>query len=164
MNLETHVLTGIIIQIYCFMIFIFPFNIVFTILFTFFSHFILDAFVLIAYHPPDPQKGDLFWLSWQIITYGSGGILILLFYPFILGILCANLVDLIDWVILRLLYTRMIKKEKINWRYNHIFHSIIAKIRKKTLFWLPNLTYNKKATISEILIDIALIIGILFAK
>ena len=164
MNLETHVLTGIIIQIYCFMIFIFPFNIIFTILFAFLSHFIIDAFVLITYHPPDPQKGDTFWLSWQIITYGSGAILILLFYPFVLGILFANLVDLIDWVILRILYTRMIKKVKIDWKYNHIFHSIIAKIRKKTLFWLPNWYYEKKAVISEIIIDIALFFGILCAK
>ena len=162
MNLETHNLTGIIIQIYCFIIFIFPFNIIFTILFAFLSHFIIDAFILITYHPPEPQKGDTFWLSWQIITYGSGAILIILFYPFVLGMFFANLVDLFDWVILRLLYKRMIKKEKIDWKYNHFFHNIIAKIREKTLFWLPNLTYEKKAAISEIIIDFALIIGIIF--
>ena len=160
MNLQTHVLTGILIQIFCFKIFIFPFDIIFTILFAFLSHFIVDAFVLFTYHTPDPQKGDIFWLSWQIITYGSGAILILLFLPYVIGILFANLIDIIDWLILRQIHRVKAKTEEIDWNKNYFFHSIVEKIRKYTLFWLPNWNYEKKAVISEIIIDFGLIIGI----
>ncbi len=162
MNLQTHVLTGILIQILCFEVFIFPLNIIFTIIFAFLSHFIIDGLVLIVYHPPEPQKGDLFWLSWQIVTYGSGAILIFIFFPYVIGILFANFVDLFDWVILRLIHRRLIKKEKIDWTQNFLFHNIIAKIRKKTLFWLPNLNYNKKAIIPEIIISVLLLIGVIY--
>ncbi|MFX1600059.1 MAG: hypothetical protein ACFFB6_05630 [Promethearchaeota archaeon] len=161
MNLQTHVLTGIIIQIFCFNIFIFPFNIIFTILFAFLSHFIIDALVIITYHTPDPQKGDLFWLSWQIITYGLGAILILLFLPYILGMLFANFIDIIDWLILRQIYRIRLKNEDLDWTKNFFFHNIVAIIRKYTLFWLPDWRYEKKGVISEIIIDIALIIGII---
>ncbi|MFX1328949.1 MAG: hypothetical protein ACFE91_12545 [Promethearchaeota archaeon] len=162
MNLQTHVLTGILIQILCFKVFIFPLDIIFTIIFTFLSHFIIDGLVLIVYHPPEPQKGDLFWLSWQIVTYGSGAILIFIFFPYVIGIFFANFVDLFDWVILRLIHRRLIKKVKIDWKYNHFFHNIIAKIREKTLFWLPNLNYKKSAIIPEIIISFLLLIGILY--
>jgi len=162
MNLQTHVLTGIIIQIFCFKIFIFPFDIIFTILFAFLSHFIIDAFVLITYHTPEPQKGDEFWLTWQIITNGSGAILILLFLPYLIGIVFANFIDIIDWLILRQRHRVKHKTEELDWNKNYFFHRIVEKIRIYTLFWLPNWIYEKKAVISEIIIDIVLIIGLFF--
>lgn len=162
MIFQTHALAGILIQICCFKIFVFPFDIIFSILFAFLSHFIIDALVLITYHPPDPQKGDMFWLVWQILTYGSGAIIIILFLPYVIGMLFANLVDIIDWVILRNIHTRKFKDEEKDWGKNYFFHSIIAKIREKALFWLPNWIYEKKAIISEIIIDIILIIGIIY--
>ena len=162
MNLQTHVLTGILIQICCFRIFVFPLNIIFTILFAFLSHLLIDAFVLITYHTHEPQKGDLFWLSWQIITYGSGAFLIVLFFPYTLGMLFANLIDIIDWLILREFYRIKFKNEERDWNKNYFFHNIIEKIRKYTLFWLPNWNYEKKAIIPEILINVFLIIGIIY--
>ena len=144
MQTPTHVLTGILIQISCFWIFAFPFNIICTILFAFLSHFITDAFVLITYHTPEPQKGDLFWLSWQIITYGSVPIIILLFLPYILSMLFANLVDIIDWLILRPIHRRKAQNDESDWGKDYFFHRFCEKIRKKTLFWLPNWNYEKK--------------------
>lgn len=164
MNLQTHILAGILIQIFCFRVFIFPFDILLTILFAFLSHFIIDAFVLITYHTSEPQKGDLFWISWQIITYGSGTILILFFLPYAIGMLFANLVDIIDWLILRPLHRIKFKTEELDWTKNYFFHNFIAKIRKYTLFWLPNWTYEKKAIIPEIIINVILIIGVILLR
>ena len=164
MNLQTHILTGILIQIFCFRVFILPFDIVFTILFAFLSHFIIDAFVLITYHTSEPQKGDLFWISWQIISYGSGTILILFFLPYTLGMLFANLIDIIDWLILRQIHRIKLKTEKLDWTKNYFFHNFVAKIRKHTLFWLPNWNYHKKAIIPEIIINIILIIGVILLR
>ncbi|TKJ20733.1 MAG: hypothetical protein CEE43_11760 [Promethearchaeota archaeon Loki_b32] len=164
MNLQTHILTGILIQIFCFRVFILPFDIVFTILFAFLSHFIIDAFVLITYHTSEPQKGDLFWISWQIISYGSGTILILFFLPYALGMLFANLIDIIDWLILRQIHRIKLKTEKLDWTKNYFFHNFVAKIRKYTLFWLPNWNYNKKGIIPEIIINIILIIGVILLR
>jgi hypothetical protein len=164
MNLSTHLLAGILIQITCFKFFIFPFDIIFTIIFAFLSHFIIDALVLITYHTPEPQKGDMFWLVWQILTYGSGAIIVLLFLPYVIGMLFANLVDIIDWLILRKIHRLKFKNEEKDWNKDYFFHKIIAKIREKALFWLPNWNYEKKAVISEILIIIGLIIGIFYLK
>ena len=152
MNLQTHILAGILIQIFCLRVFIFPFDILLTILFAFLSHFIIDAFVLITYHTSEPQKGDLFWISWQIISYGSGTILILFFLPYALGMLFANLIDIIDWLILREFYRIKFKNEEREWNKNYIFHNIIEKIRKYTLFWLPNWNFKRKGIIPEIII------------
>ena len=164
MNLQTHILAGILIQIFCLRVFIFPFDILLTILFAFLSHFIIDAFVLITYHTSEPQKGDSFWISWQIISYGSGTILILFFLPYALGMLFANLIDMIDWLILRPLDKIKLKTEKLDWTNNYFFHNFIAKIRKYTLFWLPNWTYEKKAIIPEIIINVILIIGVILLR
>ena len=164
MNLQTHILAGILIQIFCLRVFIFPFDILLTILFAFLSHFIIDAFVLITYHTSEPQQGDLFWISWQIISYGSGTIFILFFLPYALGMLFANLIDMIDWLILRQIHRIKLKTEELDWTKNYFFHNIIAKIRKYALFWLPNWNYEKKAIIPEIIINVILIIGIILLR
>lgn len=156
MNLLTHVLAGILLQISCFRLFLFPLDLILTIIFAFFSHFIIDAFVLITYHPSEPQKGDKFWLSWQIITYGTGILTSVCFFPYVLGIIFANLVDIIDWLILRPFHELRVKSSKTDWKRNYLFHSLIAKIREKTLFWLPNWNYEKKGIATEIILDIIL--------
>ena len=70
--------------------------------------------------------------------------MIFIFFPYFVGILFANLIDIIDWIILRLIHIRMIKKENIDWKHNPFFPKAIEKIRKYTLFWLPNWNYEKK--------------------
>ena len=110
MIIITHLLAGILIQVLCFNIFYFPLNFLFTILLAFLSHFILDAFVDITYHTPDPQKGDKFWLSWRIIDYVGTIITSIFFIPYILGMILANLVDIVDWIILRPIYRRNVEK------------------------------------------------------
>ena len=162
MNLLTHVLAGVLVQIACYKFFAFPLDIILTVLLTFFTHFLLDGFVNITYHTPDPQKGDKFWLSWQIITYGSGIIAGVIFFSYIIGIIFANLSDIVDWLILRPLHERKEKYEGIDWEKNYFFHNIIARFREKTLFWLPDWKANKKAVISEIILTVILVLGIIY--
>lgn len=162
MNLVTHVLAGVLVQIVCFKIFTFPLDFILTVLLTFFTHFLLDGFVNITYHTPDPQKGDKFWLSWQIITYGSGIIAGVIFFSYIIGIIFANLIDIVDWLILRPYHERKKKNKEIDWEKNYFFHNIISKFREKTLFWLPDWKRIKKAVISEIAIIVILFIGIIY--
>ena len=99
-----------------------------------------------------------------IISYGSGTILILFFLPYALGMLFANLIDIIDWLILRQIHRIKLKTEELDWTKNYFFHNIIAKIRKYALFWLPNWNYEKKAIIPEIIINVILIIGIILLR
>ena len=162
MNLLTHVLGGILVQIICFRLFPFPLDLILTIIFAFFSHFIIDAFVLITYHPSEPQKADKFWLSWQIITYGTGILTSVIFFHYILGIIFANFVDIIDWLILRPFHELRAKNSKIDWRRNYLFHNLISKIREKILFWLPNWNYEKKGIITEVILDIILFSGVIY--
>jgi hypothetical protein len=156
MQLITHLLVGVIIQILCFKYLIFPLNLLLTIVFAFLSHFIVDIFSKITYHTPEPQRGDKFWLSWQILTYGSGIIALIFLYPYIIGMLFANFVDIIDWLILRPLDKKRNKDKLIDYKNNYYFHKIIDKIREKLFFWLPNWNYNKYAVIPEITIIISL--------
>ena len=161
MNLITHVLMGVLIQISFFMLFTFPFNFIFTILIAFLSHFIIDAFSKITYHTPEPHWDDKFWVSWNISVRVAGYIAIIFFIPYYLGILFANLPDLWDWTIVRRIQKRRNKNGKIDYHHNNFFHRMVDKIREKTLFWLPDWIYEKKAVIVEIIIIIALIIGII---
>ena len=149
----THLLAGILIQILSFKFFAFPINFLFTILFAFLSHFILDAFVNITYHTPDPQKGDKFWLFWRVFDLsGTAIIAIIFFFPYVLGMLFANMMDIIDWLILRPIYRKKVGQEEFDWDKNLGFHDLIAKFREKLLFWLPNWRYKKYGIISELII------------
>jgi len=162
MNLITHVLFGVLIQILCFIFLVFPFNYIFTILIAFSSHFIVDAFSKITYHTPEPHWDDKFWISWNISIRVVGYSALIPFYPYYLGIIFANLPDIWDWAIVRRIQKRRNVDRKINYHHNNFFHRIVDKIREKTLFWLPNLIYVKIAILVEIIIDIVLIIGIIF--
>ena len=161
MNLITHVLNGVLIQILCFIFFTFPFNYIFTILIAFLSHFIVDAFSKITYHTPAPHWDDKFWVTWnigiRIVGYGA----LIPFYQYYLGIIFANLLDIWDWTIVRRIQKRRNINRKINYHHNNFFHRIIDKIREKTLFWLPNWIYEKKAVLVEIIIIILLFIGVI---
>jgi len=160
----THFLTGVLIQISIFMYFKFPFNILFTMVFAFLSHFLIDALAKITYHTPEALKGDKFWIIWHIIIYsGSLIILIIFFIPYWLGMLFAKIVDIWDWFILRPIQNRKKKKNpESKWMEKYFFHPTIDKIRKKTLFWLPNWNYERKGIIPEIIIIFFLLVIIMF--
>lgn len=97
MELITHSLTGVIIQILCFKFLIFPINLMLTMVFAFFSHFVIETLAKLTYHTPESRKEDNFWLIWHIIILASSAAVIVVFIlPFWLGILFANLVDIWD--------------------------------------------------------------------
>ena len=167
MELITHVLTGIFIQILCFRYLAFPFNILLTMLFAFLSHFVIDTFAKLTYHTPVALKDDKFWVYWHYIIYISSGATIitgLIFYPpYLLGGLFANLVDLWDWVILRPLQNKKKKKDpESKWGEGYFIHPIIDWIRDKPFGWLPNWNYKRKGIIIEIITIFSLIFLIIF--
>ncbi len=154
MELITHSLTGVIIQILCFKFLIFPMNLILTMVFAFFSHFIIDTLTKMTYHTPESRIEDKFWLIWHIIiVISSAAVLVVFIVPFWLGILFANLVDIWDWLILRTIRNRKKRKNpESNWaNFNKYFiHNIIDWIREKPCSWLPNLNYKRYGIIVEI--------------
>lgn len=154
----THVLSGIFVQLMCFKYLVFPFNLIFTIILGFFSHFVIDTLAKLTYHTPESHKEDKFWVWWHIITLALALIvavwmmIIGLFFFYLLGGIMANLVDIWDWTILRPIQN---KKKKENpdstWGEGYFIHPAIDWIRDKALSFLPNLNRNKKGVINEII-------------
>ena len=167
MELITHVLTGILIQILCFKSFVFPFNILLTMLFAFLSHFLIDTLAKITYHTPVALKEDKFWVYWHYAIYISSASVILIglisYFPYLLGGLFANLVDIWDWVILRPTQNKKKKEDPDSkWGEGFFIHPIIDWIRDKPFSWLPNWNYNRKAILVEIITITTLFNLILF--
>lgn len=169
MQAITHVLVGIVIQNLCFIFIGSPFNYIFTVVFAFFSHFVVDAFAKITYHPPDPQKGDNFWRTWGIIMiiapiFLSIWLIILKqFWFYFLGAFFSILVDIMDWGIIRPLDARKKNLDKDTmWHQTGFFHTYIDILREKILFWLPNWNYKRKGIIPEIILLIVLLILFIF--
>jgi len=170
MEAITHIIMGIFIQNLCFKYMVFPYNIIFTIIFAFFSHFIVDAFAKITYHTPEPHKEDKFWVVWHIITYALALVvavwmmIIGMFLFYLLGAIFANFVDIWDWLILRPTQRKKQKENpESNWGEKFFIHPLIDKFRDKTLFWLPNWNYERKGIIPEIITLISLwILTVLF--
>ncbi|MHA1679161.1 MAG: hypothetical protein ACTSW3_10395 [Promethearchaeota archaeon] len=163
MEMITHNLVGISIQILCFNYFLFPINIILTIIFAFASHFIVDAFAKITYHTPERLEGDKFWLIWHvIILILSFGSWIFFFIPFWLGMLFANGMDIWDWLIFRPIVKKRIKNEKEKTdKKEYFFHVGVDYLRKILLFWLPNWNYKRYAIIPELVVICGLLIFII---
>ncbi len=160
----THNLAAILFQIVCFNYFLYPFNIIFTILFAFFSHFLSDALSKLTYHTPEVMKKDKFWIIWHVIIYSASLVtLIVFFIPFGFAILFVNLPDIIDWFILRPLQNRKLKKDpNYEVEKKYLFHRISDWIRNKLFFWLPDLTYKRYGVINELIVITLLSILIWF--
>jgi vacuolar-type H+-ATPase subunit I/STV1 len=164
MEAISHVLTGVLIQLLCYIFFTFPLNIIFTIIFAFLSHFLIDALAKFTYHTPEPHKEDTFWVVWHIITplilvsAIIWSIIIGKFFFFLLGAFFANLVDIIDWGIYRPFLAEKRNPEGSDEVKPYIMHRGIDFIRKKVppFSWLPNLNENKKGVITEIAVIILL--------
>ena len=161
METITHNLVAIVIQIICFTFFIFPLNIILTILFAFLSHVFFDVISVITYHTPDVQKQDRFWLIWHIIIYGISILSVILFaVPYWLSLIFANIHDIWDWYLLRPIQKRReIKGLKI-WGKNLYFHRFVDWTRDNFFSWLPRWNYKKGGIVIELLIITVFIIWI----
>ena len=150
----THNLTAILIQILCFSYFLYPINVIFTIVFAFFSHFLSDALSKLTYHTPEAMKNDKLWIIWHVIIYSASiAIVIIFFIPFWLAMLAVNLPDIIDWFILRPIQNRKKRKNPgSEWNKKYLFHKIADWIRNNIFFWLPDFTYKKYGVINELII------------
>jgi len=164
LELITHNLIGVIIQILCFTFLLFPLNIVCTILFAYLSHIFCDALSIITYHTPESQKGDKFWIIWHYIIYLLSAISFVLFLiPYWLGMLFANIIDIWDWLILRPIQNK--KREKnpeSKWGEKYYLHRSVVWVRKKLFSWLPVREYKKSGIIIEIFIILTLSIILVF--
>jgi len=165
METITHNLIAIFIQILCFLFFIFPWNVIFTILFAFISHIILDALSIITYHTPDSMRDDKFWLVWHYIIYALSLFSIVLFIiPYWLSLLFANIIDLWDWFTLRPIQKKIkLKNPDSKWGDKYYMHQIVDWVRLKLFYWLPKRNYKKSGILIEISIIIvfAILLGLL---
>ncbi len=164
METITHNLVAVVIQILCFSFLIFPWNLIFTIVFSFISHIIVDAISIITYHTPDVQKGDKFWIFWHYIIYVlSLSSIIVFIIPYWLSMLFANIMDLWDWLTLRPIQKKIRKKTpESKWGDKYYFHRIVDWVREKLFFWLPKRNYKKSGILIEIVLIIVFILYIGF--
>ena len=150
----THNLIAVYIQILCFQFLIFPYNVIFTIVFAFFSHIIIDGFSIITYHTPEAHKDDKFWVNWHIIIYIlSGASIVIFLVPFWLSIISANIMDIWDWFIARPIENRKRRKDpESKWKNPLYFHGSVDWFRNRLLFWLPRWNYKKGGVVIEIIV------------
>jgi hypothetical protein len=150
MQLPIHIIAGILTQLIISSL-ITDLPLLSLILVAFFalaSHFLLDALAKTTYHPPE-RINDSFWLMWHIFSYGIGLILLVYFiWEFWLGILFANLPDLLDWYTLRNIASYRKKP------FKPYLHPIANKIRSICFHWLPDLTYNRLGILPELIVII----------
>lgn len=149
MQLPTHLIAGILIQITISELIRTPTWVSFSLvaIITFCSHFLLDPIARITYHPPE-RIHENFWLTWHIFVYITGFIIIGLFiWNYWLGMLFAYLPDLWDWYILRNIASR---KNQPDWGKKYYLHPISTKIRNSFFSWLPDLTLEQIGILPEL--------------
>ncbi len=160
MQLPIHIIAGILIQLFITGLIPNPplLSFILVAIFALGSHFLLDALAKSTYHPPE-RIDDNFWLAWHIFSYGIGIIFLLLFiWEFWLGILFANLPDILDWYTLRNIATFRKKP------FKPYMHPIVQKIRSIYFHWLPDLTYNRLGILPELIVILFTISVILLNK
>lgn len=146
MQLPTHVIFGVAIQIAISILYPRQDLIFFVMVFVIalLSHFILDSLAIMTYHPPNRQQTK-FWLYWHIFVYLTGIFFIIVALVsnplLIVGIIGANVPDLWDWVLLRWILKSTNKKLYI--------HKFANKIRSIFKNHVPELTYSKIGILPE---------------
>ncbi len=121
----------------------------------FLSHIFLDAIANITYHPPTPRK-TTFWYSYHLFVLVSSVLFVIIFIQYWLGMLFANLPDIIDWLILRNYY--WIKRKNRRFDISFIHKKVIDSVAKKCFWWLPDLREKEWSAINELLIIAILIL------
>ncbi|WP_455465309.1 hypothetical protein [Candidatus Hodarchaeum mangrovi] len=156
MQLPTHLILGIFLQeLLSGLIQDTILRVLLIIIICFISHFFVDAFSILTYHPPEREDTKV-WQYWHIFIYVSGIIIFFLFFnPYWLGMLSAYIPDLWDWFFLRPLSKRKNKPELYD-KYG--IHFIADAIRRPLIrLGVPNLIYNEYGILPE-LIFISLVI------
>lgn len=154
MQAPTHILTGIFL-LAVFRV-IFPLapiwlQVVVVLPLTVASHFIIDATAIITYHPPKADWKDWFWVSYHLsILIGSTILLVFFVVDYWWVIIAANLPDIIDWLILRLLFKK-----------NPICHPIADKLRNFLFNKTPNWNHKRWTIIIELIIIGVLLTAVL---
>ncbi len=117
------------------------------------SHVLLDSFNKLTYHLPEAQWKDPFWVSYHVIFVYIGALIavIVFFIPYWWVIIAANLPDIVDWLILRLIA----KKPPV-------FHPLIDRFRNKFFGYLPDLTAKKWTVCFELSLVVILILVLFF--
>lgn len=131
------------------------FSLLLIIVLAFLSHILLDSISKITYHPAVPQK-TTFWYAYHLFVLVSSILFVILFIQYWIGMLFANLPDIIDWLIIRNYYW-IIKKEK-KYDISVIHGKIIDYVAQKCFFWLPNLREKEWSVINELVIVAALVL------
>jgi hypothetical protein len=116
----------------------------------FFSHFITDLFGVFTYHPKDPHWDDKFWKGTHLYAFIVSIIAFVVFVsPYWWLMILGSLPDIIDWLILRPIIHRVPPLHKfIEWSQITVWRGF-------------NLFETKKAFITEIIIDIGLVVTLL---
>lgn len=141
MQAPTHILTGIfLLEIFRI---IFPsspiwLQIIVVLPLSVASHFLIDACDVITYHPPKADWKDWFWVSYHSFIFIGSIVILIFFIEYWWAILAANLPDIIDWIILRLIF----KKQPI-------VHPIADKLRDFLFKKTPNWNHKRWTIIIE---------------
>jgi hypothetical protein len=163
MQAYTHFLTGILIQLAFVLLFSFllintPFSaiilvliIIFTLIFGFLSHALLDSFAKMTYHPPKALWDDWFWKIYHLITLIAAAVIVICFWPFLLGMFAAVIIDIVDWGVREL---RKIPALHLQWYDRPILHEFFSDPVKKHVFgFLPNWNHERKGIVPEIILN-----------
>jgi hypothetical protein len=149
------------------------------ILISFLSHFIIDVFSWICYHPHLPQKQDPFYRKEHLVVSILPAIVGIYFVFFrvdgfhlfgslidpecyFFAMLFAWFVDLIDWVFVR----GLIHFNKLDKKYwdEGMFHGWINVFRKKIFPWIPDRRMIRSGWIVEFIVGAVLVVGIIIVK
>ena len=145
MQAPTHALTGIFLLVLFQVIFTnSPLWVQFLVVFplAFASHFLGDASSIITYHPPKADWKDWFWVSYHLIICILTILIVMIFWTEYWWVMIAvNLVDIVDWLILRAIF-----------RKKPVFHQIADKLRSILYKNTPNWNYKRWTVVFEFII------------
>lgn len=118
------------------------------------SHVPVDVFARATYHPPDARPHDKFWVAYHVGVFGLSIVVAVVFWSrFWFAMLCATLVDVYDWGIVR--GVRALKHDP-TWAEGREFHPVIDRIRTRWFQWLPDWNLERKGVVPELLLLVGL--------
>ena len=118
------------------------------------THYLVDIYTEITYHPSKANWNDWFYTTYHVVVYIGVAILAYFFLiEYWWTMIAANLVDIIDWVILRHIFKK-----------GPLFHPTIYKWRDILFKNRPDWSYKRWTIIFEFLIVGILLIIILVLR